>query len=160
MAIATQEVFLHTGAKVVLHDAGAATPERTLVKLAGNDRFGVTLTDTKGVTKPAKTLYGSVQVTGVTQAGLGNEKATAISATGFAVGVATDGTWEFEGAAAAADGTGTSAIGTAQGAPVYFHAGTGKVTTASVTNNLVGYVNYPATYVKAAGTLPVRLIGA
>lgn len=160
MAVATQEVFLHTGAKVVLHDATAATPERTLVKLAGNDRFGVTLTDTKGVVKADKVLWGNVKVTGVTQPGFSNEAATSVSSTGYAVGVATDGTWEFEGVASVNDGTGTSSAATAQGAAVYYHSGTGKLTTASVANNLVGYVNYPGSYVKVAGTLPVRLIGA
>lgn len=159
MARATQEVFSHTDAKVVLHDAGSATPARTLVKLAGDNRFGVTLTDTVGVTKPDYVVYGSVKITGITQPGVGNAEASAIDGTD-AVAVATDGTWEFDGAAAAADGTGTASASAAQGAPVYYHAGTGKITTASVANNLVGHVNYPATYTKVAGTLPVRLIGA
>lgn len=156
MAIATQEVFYHTDAKVVLVDAGAATPAGTLVKLAGNDRFAVTLTDTLGVAKPDVTIYGTVKVTGIRKPGVGNDKATAIDATD-ATAAATDGTWEFDGVASAADGTGTASASAAQGAPVYYHAGTGNLTTASVTNNLVGYINYPATYVKTAGTLPVKI---
>ena len=159
MAVAVQELFYHSDAKVTLHDCGAATPARTLVKLAGNDRFGVTLTDTVGVAKPDEVIYGNVKITGITQPGVGNEDATAIDATDTAP-IAIDGTWVFTGVASAADGTGTSSVSTAQGAAVYYHAGTGKLTTSSVANNLVGYVNYSALFNKVAGTLPVRLIGA
>lgn len=158
MAIANSEVFTHTDAKVVLHDAGAATPRRTLVKLSGNDRFGITLTDTVGVARTDLNinLGAGVTISGRTQPGVGNSKATAIDPTD-AVAVATDGTWEFSGVASAADGTGTSSVSAAQGAPVYFHAGTGKLTTTAVSNNLVGYVNYPGTYNKVAGKLPVKI---
>lgn len=155
MAIGT-EVFYHTDAKVVLHDAGAATPQGTLVKLTGNDRFGVTLTDTQGVATDDIEI-GPFTFNMGEQPGVGNTLATSIDPDGFAVAIATDGTWSFTGAASAADGTGTSSASVAQGAAVYFHAGTGKVTTATIANNLVGYVNFPATAIRVAGTLPVKI---
>lgn len=157
MAVATQEVFAH--GKTTLFDAGAATAAHTLVKLTGNDRFGVTLTNTASITgNVGSEVYGDVTVTIAKTGGVGNDKATAIDSVDATV-VALDGTWEFDGCASAADGTGTSSASAAQGAAVYYHAGTGKLTTSSISNNLVGYVAYPATYVKVAGTLPV-LIGA
>lgn len=156
MAVATQEVFYHTDAKVVLHDAGGSVPARTLVKLTGNDRFGVTLTNSASISGTDSQVIGPYTVSRPKQGGIGNSKATAIDATD-ATAVAVDGTWEFDGVASAADGTGTASASAAQGSAVYFHSGTGKLTTASVSNNLVGYVNYPATYTKVAGTLPVQI---
>lgn len=158
MAVATQELFAHERETII--DAGAAAPARTLVKLSGNDRFAVTLTNTSDITGNAfSKTFGRLTVSIAKAGGVGNDKATAIDAT-QAVGAALDGTWIFEDVASAADGTGTSSATAAQDAPVYYHAGTGKLTTASVANNLVGYVNYNASFVKAAGKLPVRLIGA
>lgn len=146
MAVATNSVFSHTDALVEIWDAGAATPARTL--LENNGRYGITLTDTVGVTKPARTIYGSVQISGITQPGVGNDKAAAIGT--YAVGVAVDGTWEFEGV------TGADAD-TAQGTPVYVDptAGTLSVTDDGVDDVLLGYVNYPASYNRAA--TPTRL---
>lgn len=150
--VATQEVFAHTDAQVETWNLGAATPENTLVKQPGSERFGVTLTDTTGVAKPDKVIYGNVKITGVTQPGVGNEDATAIG--NFPAGVATDGTWEFEDVVS----TGTTPVptSTAQGVVVYATAAL-ALTLDSSGNTRVGVVNYPATYTKAAGTLPVKI---
>ncbi|UOE45982.1 hypothetical protein [Agromyces larvae] len=152
--IATQEVFAHTDALVETWGIGAATRQNTLVKQAGSNRFGVTLTDTIGVARPDldKTLYGDVKITGVTQPGVGNDKATAVGT--YATGVATDGTWEFE--SIVSTGTTPAPTTTAQGAVVYA-TGAGALTLEAASNTRVGVVNYPATYAKVAGTLPVKV---
>lgn len=145
MAVATQEVFQRTDALVETWDLGAATPARTLVTKGG--RYGVSLTDTVGVAKPDQTLYGNVKLTGITRPGFSNDKATAIGT--YAAGVATDGTWEFEGV------TGATAS-TEQGTPV-FATSAGALTMTASGNTRVGVVNYPATYEKAAGVLPIKI---
>lgn len=149
MAIATQEVFSHTDAQVETWDLGSATPARTLVKQAGSDRYGVSLTDTVGVAKPDYVLYGNVKVTGITQPGVGNDKATAIGT--YAAAVAVDGTWEFEGV------TGANAS-TAQGVVVYATSG-GALTLTSTGNTRVGVVNYPSSFDRAATptALPIKI---
>jgi hypothetical protein len=145
MAVATQEVFLHTTALVETWDVGAATPERTLVESGG--RYGITKTDTVGVIKPDKTLYGNVKVTGYSRPGFSNDKATTIGT--YAVGVAVDGTWEFTGIT----GVTTS---TAQGTPI-FVTSAGALTATASGNTRIGVVNYPATYTRAAGVAPIKI---
>lgn len=145
MAVATQEVFQRTDALVETWDLGEATPARTLVESGG--RYGVTLTDTVGVTKPDYTLYGGVEITGITKPGFSNDGATSIGT--YAAGVAVDGTWEFEDIDGVTDST-------AQGVVVYVD-GSGDLTTTEGSNTRLGVVNYPATYVKAAGTAPVKI---
>lgn len=151
MTVATQNVFAHTDALVETWDLGAATPQNTLVQQEGSERLGVTLTDTIGVTKPAKTIYGSVTINGITQPGVGNDEALSVSTDGFAAGVAIDGTWKFPVAGATVD--------IAQGTPVYFDptAGTLSLTDDGVDDVRAGVVNYTATYAKAAGVLPVKI---
>ena len=147
MAIATQEVFAHTDALVEIWDAGAATPARTL--LVKNGRPGVALTNTSDITgNVGSKTYGNVTVTVAKQGGVGNGKATAVDAT-QAVGVAVDGTWEFE----SITGVTTS---TAQSTPIYV-TGAGALTTTASGNTKVGEVNYPGTYTKAAGVAPVKI---
>ena len=150
MSVATNEVFSHTDALAEIWDAGEATPARTL--LHQKDRFAVTLTDTVGVTKPARTIYGDVRITGVTQPGVGNDKAEAIGE--FAVGVATDGTWEFAGV------TGADA-NTEQNTPVYADPTTLalSVTSDGTDDVRVGVVNYPASYnrAKTPTRLPIKI---
>lgn len=150
MAVATQEVFQRTDALVETWDLGAATPARTLVESGG--RFGVSLTDTVGVAKPDKVLYGDVKITGLKRAGYSNDKATAIGT--YAAGVAVDGTWEFEGIVS----TGTTPVPTTtpQGTVVYATSA-GALTLVDTDNDRVGVVNYPATYEKAAGVLPIKI---
>ncbi|WP_217181636.1 hypothetical protein [Streptomyces sp. AC495_CC817] len=152
MAVATQEVFQRTDALCEVWDAGSATPQYTLLMKGG--RPGVTLTDTKGVAKPDQVLYGAVKVTGITQPGYSNEAAKSVSAAGFGVGVATDGTWEFP--SVVSTGTTPAPTSTAQGTPV-FVTGAGALTLESSGNTRVGAVNYTATYVKSAGTLPIKI---
>ena len=145
MAVATQEVFYHTDALVETWDLGAATPALTLVESEG--RYGVSLTNTAGITTKVTQTIAEFTISGPTRAGVGNDKADAVG--DHAAGVAVDGTWEFEGI------TGATAS-TTQGAPVYITSA-GALTMTDSGNTLIGYVNYPATYVKAAGTLPVKI---
>ncbi len=149
MAVATQEVFAHTDALCEVWKLAAATPARTLVVQGG--RVGITLTDTKGVVKASQSLYpGGPTVSGVTQPGVGNEDVTWAQGAGdYAVGVATDGTWEFEGVGAA---------DTAQGVPVYV-TGAGAVTLTEGSNTKIGVVNYPASYNRGQTpkALPVKI---
>lgn len=146
MAVATQEVFAHTDALVETWSLGAATPANTLVKQAGSDRYGVSLTNTVGVTPADSITIGETTISRPKRVGVGNDKADAIGE--FAAGVATDGTWEFP----VTGGLTT----TPQGAVVYATAG-GQPTLTATSNTRIGAVNYPATYVKAAGTLPVKI---
>lgn len=154
MAVATQEVSAHTDAKAEVWDVTAATPHYSLVKQATSARYGVTLTDTVGVARPDLdiTLYGGVKVTGRTQPGVGNEEADAVGE--FATGVAVDGTWEFAGVVST--GSTPTPTTTAQGTPV-FATSAGALTLASSGNDRVGAVNYPGTYHKVAGKLPIQI---
>lgn len=152
--IATQEVFAHTDAKVEIWGLVDAHAERSLVKQAGSERYGVTLTDTVGVVKPAKTIYGNVQVTGITQPGVGNEDVTSMGT--HAVGVALDGTWEFEGIVST--GTTPAPTTTPQGTVVYAEPdGDLTLEDGGGANFRIGPVNYPGTYAKVAGTLPIQI---
>jgi hypothetical protein len=153
MAVATQEVFSHTGSQVEIWDIGAAAPARTLVKRGS--RFGVTLTNTSDVTgNVGSKTYGNVTVTVAKTGGVGNDKATAIDAT-QAAPVAVDGTWEFEGIVSS--GTTPVPTSTPQGTPVYATNSGGDLTLDSTSATKVGEVNYPATYTKVAGTLPIKI---
>jgi|SRR5690606_9108248 len=152
MAVATQEVFYHTDALVETWDLGAATPALTLVKQAGSARYGVSLTNTAGIaTERTKTL-GPYEISAPTFAGVGNDEADAIGT--YAAGVAVDGTWEF--ADIVSSGTTPVPTSTAQGTVVYVTSA-GELTLESAGNDRIGVVNYPATYPKAAGTLPVQI---
>ncbi|MFT4260348.1 hypothetical protein [Microbacterium sp.] len=145
MAVATQEVFAHTDALVEIWDAGAATPANTLLVKGG--RAGVTLTNTAGIATKRTKAVGPYDLSAPAFPGVGNDLATAVGTR--ATGVAVDGTWEFEGVAGAT-------LATAQTADVYV-TGAGALTLTAGTNTKVGVVNYPATYVKVAGTLPVKI---
>ena len=147
MAVSTGEAFAHTPRLVKTWDLGAATPQGTLV--IQNDVVGVTLTDTEGVAKPDVTIYGSVEITGLTKPGASNYKATSVSPTGFAAGVAIDGTWDFEDI----DG---ATVNTAQGTPVFVD-GAGDLTLTAASNTRVGIVNYSGSYSKEAGKLPIAI---
>lgn len=145
MVTATQEVFAHTDAQVEIWDLGAATPALTLV--SKNGRYGVSLTNTADIATKRTKAIGPYEFSAPTFAGVGNEDATAIG--DHATGVATDGTWEFEGI------TGVTAS-TAQSTPVYA-TGAGALTTTAGSNTKVGEVNFPATYTKATGVAPVKI---
>lgn len=148
--IATQEVFAHRKATIV--KASAATPKRTL--LIDNGRPVVTLTDTTGVARPDKNItIGNLTVSGFVAPGVGNEEAEPVIGE-FAVGAALDGTWEFEGVVSS--GTTPAPTTTAQGTPV-FATSAGALTLAASGNTRVGVVDYPASYVKTAGTVPVAI---
>ena len=147
MTIATQEVFFHTSAKTVTLGFGAATPARTVVRYGAG--VAVTLTDTEGVTKPAHTLFGDVKITGITRPGVGGDKVTS-TGKDFNAGAATDGTWEVPVTGAL--------LTTPQGATVYYDASDDALTLTSDTDTVIaGYVNYPGTYKKVAGILPVKI---
>lgn len=148
MAVSTGEVFAHTPKLVKIWDFAAATPKGTLAVQSGI--VGVTLTDTEGVAKPDETIYGNVKVTGITQPGASNYKATAVG--DFATGVAIDGTWEFEGITGATTAT-------TQNTPVFMDPTTGALTLTSdgADDVRVGVVNYPGTYAKVAGKLPIAI---
>ncbi len=151
MAIATQEVFAHTDAQAEVWDAGVATPERTLLSKSG--RFGVTLTDTEGVARPDLNIaIGDITISGFVAPGVGNDHATAVG--DFSTGVATDGTWEFPGIVTTA--AAPAPVTTPQSTPV-FVTGAGALTLVATDNTRLGVVNYPATYTKAAGVLPVKI---
>ena len=146
MAVATNSVFSHTDALVQTWDLGAATPKGTLV--VKNDIIGVTLTNTVGITDTKVTQVGPYSIVEPTEAGVGNDKATAVGQ--YAAGVALDGTWEF------ADITGGT-LNTAQGTPV-FATSAGALTLTATDNTRVGVVNFPASYHRtAAKTLPVAI---
>ena len=149
MVVATQEVFSHTDGLVEVWGFTDPTPERTLVVKDG--RFGVVLTNTTGVPGTDEIELGPYTVSRPKPAGVGNDAATAVGAR--AAGVATDGTWEFEGI------TGVTAS-TAQGVAIYATANAAELTTTAAGNTKVGVVNYPATYTKAAGKAPVKILGS
>jgi hypothetical protein len=151
MAVATQEVFGFRKSTIV--KAAAATPKGTLFIDAGG-RPVVTLTDTKGVTRTDKNIeIGNITISGFVAPGVGNEEAEAVIGT-YAVGAALDGTWEFE--SVVSSGTTPVPTSTAQGTPVFI-TGAGALTLASSGNTRVGVVDYPASYNKVAGTLPVAI---
>lgn len=152
MAVATQEVFSHTGSQVEIWDIGAAAPARTLVKRGS--RFGVTLTNTSDLSTEDEIEIGPYTVSRVKPGGVGNDKATAIDAT-QAAPVAVDGTWEFEGIVST--GTTPAPTSTPQGTIVYAKNSGGDLTLESDSATKVGEVNYPATYEKVAGTLPIKI---
>ena len=145
MAVSTGEVFAHDGARAQIWNLGSATAKGTL-KIQ-NGVVGVTLTDTEGVAKPDEVIYGGVKVTGLTRPGASNYKADAIGQ--YATGVAIDGTWEFKSVAGATTST-------AQGAPVFAESD-GDLTLTSEGNTRIGTVNYPGTYFKEAGKLPIAI---
>lgn len=147
MAVATQEVFYHTDALAEPWDLGAATPKFTLVKQADSARYGVSLTNTPGITAKRTKALGPYEISAPTFAGVGNDEATAVGT--YVAGVAVDGTWEFESI------TGAD-LTTAQGVVVYATSA-GALTLTASGNTRVGVVNYPATYAKVAGTLPVKI---
>lgn len=146
VAVATQEVFSHTDAIVEIWAVPAGTAKNSLVKQAGSDRYGVTLTRAPGGSEKDEIDLGPYTVARPKKVGVGNDKATAIS--NYAAGVALDGTWEF----AVAGGQ----LNTAQGVPVYIEAD-GDLTLTATDNTKVGVVNYPASYAKVAGTLPIKI---
>lgn len=152
MAVATQEVFAHTDALVQIWDIGAAAPARTLLIKSGV--VGVTLTNTSDLSSEDEITVGPYTVSRKKPGGVGNDKATAIDAT-QAAGVAIDGTWEFEDVLNA-DENNPSGADIAQSAVVYVTSG-GAVSLKSAGNTRIGVVNYPATYEKAAGVLPVAI---
>lgn len=152
MAKALGSVFSHTDALVKTWDFGAATPKGTLA--VKNGVVGVSLTDTVGVTRTDLdiTLYGNVKISGIRQPGVGNDKATTVGT--YAAGAAIDGTWEFD--SIVSTGTTPVPVTTAQGVPVFL-TGAGALTLDSSGNTRIGVVNYPASYVKVAGKLPIAI---
>lgn len=148
--IATQEVFAHRRSTII--KAPAATPARTLL-LAGGVPV-VTLTDTTGVARADKNItIGNLTVSGFVAPGVGNAEAEPVIGT-FATGAALDGTWEFIDVVSA--GTTPAPTTTAQSTPVFI-TGAGALTLTASGNTCVGVVDYTASYVKAAGKLPVAI---
>ena len=150
MAIATDQVFSHTDALVKTWGFAAATPKYTLAVQGGV--VGVSLTPTTGIVAPNITDIGPYKVNAPIAAGVGNDKATAIGT--FAAGVAVDGTFTFTGVVST--GSTPAPPSTAQGIPVFVTAA-GELTLVATGNTRVGVVNYPATYNKAAGKLPIAI---
>lgn len=139
MVVATGSVFSFTDALVKLWKFAAATPKYTLA--VQNGVVGVSLTNTTGLAGTTNTKgYGPYTIGYPTEAGVGNDKATAVGE--FASAVAIDGTFSFESI------TGADAT-TAQGTPVFL-TGAGALTLTASGNTRVGVINYPATYDKTA----------
>ncbi|KZE41349.1 hypothetical protein [Microbacterium sp. T32] len=154
MAKATIEVFAHSDEATEVWYFDTPTPALTLAVQAGV--AAIVLTDTEGVPGTSVT-YGPHTVSGIVRPGVSNRDATAGGAGKYAAGVTLNGTWEFDGVVSS--GTTPTPTTTAQGTKVYVTPG-GALTLDSTSNTLVGRVNYTATYAKAAGRLPVKLIGA
>lgn len=150
MAVATGQAFSHTDALVKTWKFAAATPKYTLA--VQNGVVGVSLTSTTGLAGVDTTVIGPYTITEPKGFGVGNDKATAIGE--FAAGVALDGTFEFAGVVST--GSTPAPTTTAQNTPV-FVTGAGALTLEAAGNTRVGTVNYPATYTKAAGKLPVAI---
>lgn len=150
MAVATQSVFSHTDALVKIWKFATATPKYTLAVQSGV--VGVSLTNTTGLTGTNDTNLGPYKISEPKGFGVGNDKATAIGE--FAAGVAVDGTFEFTGVVST--GSTPAPTTTAQNTPV-FVTSAGALTLDATGNTRVGTVNYPATYTKAAGKLPVAI---
>lgn len=142
---AKQQVFAYDDKRTEIWTVPAGTPKQTLV--TQGDRFGVTIANATAVPGPTKVI-GPHSVTFAGQVGVGTEDVTAIAAD--AVGVALDGTWEFEVDGVDAD--------TAQGAPVYVNDDEDGLQLTS-NGERVGVINYTASYDKAgrAGLAPVKI---
>ncbi|MGO2150886.1 MAG: hypothetical protein ACTH32_06750 [Microbacterium gubbeenense] len=141
MATAKQQVLAYTDLQTEIWTVPAETPKHTLV--TQGDRYGVTIANATGV--PGETInLGPHSVTFAGQVGVGTEDVTAIAAD--AVGVALDGTWEFDVTDADTD--------TTQGAPVYDSDGT---LTLTEVGTRIGVVHFTGSYVKAAGVAPVKI---
>lgn len=141
MATAKQQVFAYTDLQTEIWTVDAGTPKHTLV--AQGDRHGVTIANATGVA--GETIeFGPHSVTFAGQTGVGTEDVTAIAAD--AVGVALDGTWEF-------DVTGVT-TSTTQGTAVYAD---GEELTTTETGTRIGVVHYPGSYVKTAGVAPIKI---
>lgn len=150
MAIAIGSTFSHTDTLVKTWAFTAATPKGTLA--VQNGVVGVTLTNTTGLAGRKVTEIGPYQVSEPIAAGVGNDKATAIGQ--YAAGVAIDGTWPF--AEIVSSGSTPVPTTTPQGTPVFLTSA-GALTLAASGNTRVGVVNYPPTYNKAAGKLPIAI---
>ncbi|MDF2506238.1 MAG: hypothetical protein K0Q52_97 [Microbacterium sp.] len=146
-ARATQAVFSHThlDGESTIWDVPAGTESRTLVR--DGDTFAVTLTRAPGGTGRDELAIGPFKVSREQLVGVSNEEAVAVGE--HAVGVTPHGTWEFEGIVGAT-------VDTPQSTPVYVEAD-GDLTVTEGTNTRVGVVNYPGTYTKVAGTLPIKI---
>jgi len=154
MAKALQEVFAHSDAATEVWYLDAPTPAQTLV--VQNGVAAITLTDTEGVAGTS-IVYGALTVSGIVRPGVSNRDATAGGANKFGVGVTLDGTWLFDGVVSS--GSTPAPTTTPQGTKVYA-TGAGALTLDATSNTLIGRVNYTASFTKAAGLLPVKLIGA
>lgn len=154
MAKATIEVFAHSDEATEVWYFDAPTPQYTLA--IQNGVAAIVLTDTEGVAGTS-IVYGAHTVSGIVRPGVSNRKATAGGTGKYAAGVTLDGTWEFEGVVSS--GSTLAPTTTGQSTKVYVTAG-GALTLEASSNTLVGRVNYTADYTKAAGRLPVKLIGA
>jgi hypothetical protein len=155
MAKAAAQIFRHRDDIVETWrtSAGATVEKDTLVIQSGVP--GIALTSTTGVSAPAVTI-GPFTLSGQTREGASNWKADRGSGASLerAFGVALDGTWEFTGVVST--GTTPAPITTGQSTPVYVTSA-GALTLESTGNTKVGRVNYPATYKRAAGKLPVKI---
>lgn len=150
MAIAIGSVFSHTDALVKTWKFAAATPKYTLA--VQNGIVGVSLTSTTGLSGTNDTVIGPYTISEPKGFGVGNDKATAVGQ--FAAGVALDGTFAFGDIVS----TGATPVPTSteQGTPVFLTSA-GALTLVATSNTRVGVVNYPATYNKVAGKLPIAI---
>ncbi|MDF2691708.1 MAG: hypothetical protein K0S65_91 [Labilithrix sp.] len=144
---ATQVVFANSVAdgSTTIWDVPAGTEGLTLVR--EGDVFGVTITRAPGGSDVDTIEVGPFTITRPKLVGVGNEEATAVGDT--ATGIALGGTYEFDGIAVAPTTT-------PQATPVYADAD-GDLTLTATDATRVGIVNYPATYTKVAGTLPIKI---
>lgn len=145
--MAKNGVFAHTDALTEIWFVDAPVASGT--PLIRGTKAGVALTDSEGRTGSA--TVGPYTISGFGTAGVGLDKVTTGGTGDLAVSVATDGTWEFKNV------TGVTTA-TEQGTAIYITSA-GALTTTSTDNTLFGYVNYPGTYVKAAGKAPVKIGG-
>lgn len=137
--MATNAVFPYTESQVEIWTLAATTaPGVAVVGGPNGAQPGVTLTGTGDYKVTAQ--VGPYTISGIGRGGVGLEAKQA--------SVATDGTWELAVAGAT--------TGTAQNALVYITTA-GAPTLTVGTNKVIGKVNYPQDYVKAAGILPVKI---
>ena len=144
---AKQVVFANSVAdgSTTIWDVPAGTEGLTLVR--EGDVFGVTITRAPGGTAEDTIELGPFVITRPKPVGVSNAEAVAVGDT--ATGIALGGTYLFEGIA--------GALTTTPQATVVYADADGDLTLTATDATRVGIVNYPGTFTKAAGVLPVKI---
>lgn len=131
-------VYRNTDSKNRVEDLGATlAPGTPVVSTADLPAVTVTGSGDYTVSEPG---FGGTTISGIARGGVG--------LVGQEVTLAFDGTWEFPV-------TGATAT-TAQGTAVYLTSG-GTLTTTAGSNTAYGYVDWPPTYDRTRGVVPVRI---